>query len=106
MVLKTVEIDNEKRICRINGKDVEEYTSYLKIEYKDGNWTVEQKWFETSQANTNELHLKIKQLMEKQLELLSQEAPKFAYASFSLSELSEFSNQMMAIAKFLKDLDS
>ena len=102
--LKTVEIDTEKGICRVNGKDVEDCVSYFKIEFKEGNWTVEQKWFETSQSNSNELHLKIKQLTEKQLELLYHESQKNAYVS--LSELAELSSQMLAIAKSLKDLDS
>lgn len=39
--LKTVEINTEKCICRINGKDIDEYTSCLKIEYANGEWEVE-----------------------------------------------------------------
>ncbi|MCI8628956.1 MAG: hypothetical protein HFE57_05560 [Firmicutes bacterium] len=39
--LKTIEIDTEKCICRINGKDIDEYIRHLKIEYADGEWEVE-----------------------------------------------------------------
>lgn len=39
--LKTVEIDTEKCICRINGEDIDEYTTHFKIEYEDGEWAVE-----------------------------------------------------------------
>ena len=41
--LKTVEIDVEKGIFRVNGKDLENYAGYLRIECEDGIWSVSDK---------------------------------------------------------------
>jgi len=45
----------------------------------------------------NEMYLKIKQLMEKQLELLSHESK----GAVCLTELAEISQQMIRISEFL-----
>lgn len=39
--LKTVQIDVEKGLCLVNGEDFSSNGSYFKLEFKDGEWSLE-----------------------------------------------------------------
>ena len=38
--LKTFQVDTQKGICLINGEDVSANSKYLRLEFKDGLWSL------------------------------------------------------------------
>lgn len=39
--LKTIEINTQKGICIVNGVDVSRDASYLKLEFENGEWSLQ-----------------------------------------------------------------
>lgn len=57
-VLRTFELDADKKICLINGKDVSKTANYVSLTFENGTWSLELQQthhYCTTSKTTNEI---------------------------------------------------